>query len=568
MKKISSFCCLFVMLFSLFGKAGAQNSTTVLQTEQQAITPPSNLRVVSETQGDIKKASVPIDSVLTRKLIQDGKKQELEVYVTRAVQQADTMEKKALVNASVADTMSRISISRKDDTELRARAVSLYREALPSLTGPARLQTANNYSTMLLKQNKPGQALEVLQSLKEEYQRSSDNQGKTAYFYNLGRAYEKSGQTVMAKKAYQQAAIVDPDFSPASRAVTRLLSKVEPDAASLGETADWLNAVTDKGDLALAKKNIQMALNSPKLYTKNGFEKILLSLIRHLIEEKCSPARFASEWLAELPRLESMQPAAQGMVKEIKAVYNRVFPVDFHPGSGLRYMRFITAIAGRNGQPELPTRFAKTTGDGFRIAGAPGMALQRYAIAWTTDTTNMEAAYGIVNILFERSGQAAGEADELLNRFISEVFELKGQAYRAPVGDDWENILRFHLVLGSIYARKGIWGNPDNPMSAIFQLEHAVQVHSRLLRSGRSAAAGPIAGVQYALADAYDKSGQLRNAGSMFLNAAQSALFEKDKGYTLQIINRLESGKDHFHLSPGDLREIESLRKKTALSSQ
>ncbi len=81
-------------------------------------------------------------------------------------------------------------------------------------------------------------------------------------------------------------------------------------------------------------------------------------------------------------------------------------------------------------------------------------------------------------------------------------------------------------------------------------------------------AAGPIAGVQYALADAYDKSGQTRNAGSMFLNAAQSALAEKDIGYALQIIDKLESSKDHFHLSTGNLHKIELLRKRTGASNQ
>jgi hypothetical protein len=41
---------------------------------------------------------------------------------------------------------------------------------------------------------------------------------------------------------------------------------------------------------------------------------------------------------------------------------------------------------------------------------SPEKALQRYAMAWTIDTTNMEAAYGIVNLLFEWSEPAAESA--------------------------------------------------------------------------------------------------------------------------------------------------------------
>lgn len=564
MKKILCLWCVFVMVISLTGKANAQNAAAEQRVEQQIIDPSATLRRVPMPPEGIETLPVAIDSVLTRKLIQSGRKKDLDAYVAKAIQQAGTAEKKALVTAAVADTVSRISISRKDDTELQTQAIALYREALPSLTGAARLQTANNYATMLLKQNKATQALGVLRPLKTEYQHSSDTQGKTAYLYNLGRAYEKSGHSALARDAFQQAALVDPGFSPASRAVSRLLPEVAQDAASLGDTADWLNAVTDRGDLALAEKNIRIALVSPKLYTQGGFEKILLSFIRYLVEGECSPDRFESAWLPRLPPLESMRSVAQGMVTEVTAIYRHDFPVDFHPGNGLRYLRSIAAAARINGQPELPTRFAKIAADRFRAAGAPEMALQRYAMAWTIDTTNMKAAYGIVNVLFEMSEQTAGGSDGLLNRFIREVFELKGQAYKAPVGDDWENILRFHLVLGSIYSRKGKWGNPDDPMSAIFQLEHAVRVRSRLINSGRSVAAGPIAGVQYALANAYDKSGDPWKAGPMFLNAAESALAEKDKSYARQIIDEVETHKDRFHLGTRELQKIESLRVRTA----
>ena len=606
MKKILYISGILLMVVSLSGQADAQSNKEEQSAHKQVIAPPAIMQKVpgppvrieklqdekKDTSLVIPKAVAPslpsfkpvpaqkttprppvedpktrlvaIDSVLMLNLINSDKKKELDSYVSQTIQQADTAKNKALVTASIADTLSRASIVRKDDTELQTKAVNLYQKALPSLTGAARLQTTNNYATILLKQDKAMQALEELQPLKTEYEQSSDTQGKTAYFYNLGRAYEKSSQPDLAKAAYQQAAFVDPSFSPASRAVSRLLPQVKQDTASLAQTADWLNAVTYSGDLAVAQKNIRTALDSPNLYTKDGFEKILLSFIFYLVEGKCSPERFESVWIPALPPLESMYSMAQGMVKEIKAVYSDDFPVVFRPGYGLRYLRSSAAAAQQTGQPDLPTHFVKAVADRFRAAGTPQKALQRYAMAWTIDTTNMEAAYGIVNVLFERSEQAAEGSDELLNRFIDELFELKGMAYKAPVGDDWENILRMHLVLGSIYSRKEIWGHPYDPRSAIFQLERAVQTHSRLIESGRSEAAGPIAGVKYALAKAYDKSGNPRKAGRMFLHAAESAIMEKDKSYARQIIDEVETQQDRFHLSTRDQKKIESLRARIA----
>ena len=504
---------------------------------------------------------VMIDLEKTRKLILGGNEKQAASYIKSVAQSTDTAEQKAFVTATYANELSKVSRIKKDDIALQTKAVELYKKSLQSLKGDIKLQTANNFGTLLLRQNDPREALKVLQTVEKDYSQQTDQVKQSTYFYNLGRAYEKSGDLTKAKATYQKAAIADPSFSPASRAVNRLLPKVKVDSKSIKETAQWLNELVDKGDLPLAQKTLLSVLSQKEIYSQQGFETVLIPLIRYFTATKVGPDRFSQEWHKKLPPRDKVHKKTASVIKEIIGAYTADYEINFQPHSGSRYLRATLTAAKDANRMGTVTDFVKMIGDEFQGMKIPEQALHRYATAWTIDTTNMEAAYAVAYTLLDRGDELAG-VGRLLNDFIFQLFELKGAAYKAPVGQDWENILRFHLVLGTIYSKKGKWGNEYNPKSAIFQLKHAVKSHSLLMKQKKVKDPGPIAGVKFELGNAYEQSGNFRRAGSIYVKAAQSAINEKDTPFAREIVAKVRDNSDQYRLSNKDRKTLVQLDAK------
>lgn len=114
------------------------------------------------------------------------------------------------------------------------------------------------------------------------------------------------------------------------------------------------------------------------------------------------------------------------------------------------------------------------------------------------DNKNTEATLNASTILLNHSKEIS-DSKELTNRLIGTLFHGKGEAY---LGEDWENILRFHTVLCTIFTRQEKWGDSHDSYSAIFQSEHAVEAYKQLLLQ-RPEGKWRVVGVKIALAGAY-----------------------------------------------------------------
>lgn len=498
------------------------------------------------------------------KLILDGKEMKAASHIRTLSDQAETPEQKALVTATYANLLGRVSQIKKETPDLQIRAAELYKEALPFLKGDIRLLTTNNYGALLLRQKNPKEALRVLKSVEKEYSKTPDPVKKSTYYYNLGRAYETSGDPIRARASYQSSALADPAFSPASRAVNRLLTRIEASTTFFRETAEWLTAMVERGDLPLSEKTLLSVLSQKAWYTRDGFEILLIPFICYLTEVKIGPERFSMDWADKLPPEDLAAKKTTAVVREIISAYTKNHEINFRPGSSSPSFIATLGAAKHAGQVKRVTRFVKMIGDQYKAMGMPQKALQRFAAAWTMDTSNMEAAYAIAYTLLDSSADLPG-MDNLLDSFTFQLFELKGAAYRAPLGQDWENILRFHLVLGTIYSRKGIWGNRYDARSAIFQLEHAVKSHSRLTNQKKGKDAGPIAGVQVELGNAYKETGDYGQAGSIYVTAAQSAIRENDPIFASQIVSGLRENSGRYRLSDLDKARLDQVEATLAL---
>jgi len=502
------------------------------------------------------------DKNKTRKLILDGNYKEAKGIVDKAENKASTPQLKAKILADYADQLSQLSRIKKDKN-LEIQAVNLYKTALGSLEGANKLKSANNYGALLMRMNNEQEALKVLQSVEPSYNQQNDPEMRAPFLYNLGRAYENNGNFINATETYQKAATVDPVFSPASRAVNRLLPNAGSELKSIEATAKWLNAIVDGGDFSLAQKSLQAVLSQKDLFSSEDYELIFIPIIRYLTLAEVGPDQFFT-WSEKLPPTDLLHEKASTVKNELIQSYDANYQISFKPGSGLQYVMTIAEVAKDANDPVDLSKFLKMIGDSYQSLHKPELALQRYAAAWSIDTTNMEAAYLAALILYE-SGNRFQDNRFYLDDLIFQVFEQEGGAYKAHVGEDWVSILRFHVVLGTIYSEKGDWGNSNNPQSAIFQFEHAIKAYTRLKAQKKIEEAGPIAGVKAALARSFDKSGQMKKAGSMYIDAVKSALEEKDGAFVLEIITNVESNTLRYRLTNEDKKQIDSLKESARL---
>jgi len=65
---------------------------------------------------------------------------------------------------------------------------------------------------------------------------------------------------------------------------------------------------------------------------------------------------------------------------------------------------------------------------------------------------------------------------QVMRAHEQEIFNGKAMAIRQV---QWDKIYRFHSALGMIYSAMGRWGDSNDPHSAIYQLEHALNAEAR-----------------------------------------------------------------------------------------
>jgi hypothetical protein len=88
----------------------------------------------------------------------------------------------------------------------------------------------------------------------------------------------------------------------------------------------------------------------------------------------------------------------------------------------------------------------------------------------------MEAGLYIANVLYhdmDKGGRKLDSDHIWLNKFIDQLFIAKNREYRRSLGQDWDRILKCHIILASIFEKQGRWGSLSDPRSAVFQWNYA-----------------------------------------------------------------------------------------------
>lgn len=153
---------------------------------------------------------------------------------------------------------------------------------------------------------------------------------------------------------------------------------------------------------------------------------------------------------------------------------------------------------------------------------------------------------------------SAVKADQL----IQELFLEKGRAYRRG---DLASIQQYHTVLGVFLFEREIYGTKTNPRSAIFQLDHALDMAERREKGGTPHQ--PLAELRKRLAESYEKAKMRDLAGPKYLMAVQAFLDEDQLEQARDAVARLDALGAGGTNVPTPLRSLLDLREQLRGSS-
>ncbi|HVG23985.1 MAG TPA: hypothetical protein VND45_07510 [Thermoanaerobaculia bacterium] len=124
---------------------------------------------------------------------------------------------------------------------------------------------------------------------------------------------------------------------------------------------------------------------------------------------------------------------------------------------------------------------ARSLGEQTRASAAD--RAERYFLlgVQVSGARDIDAAVALAELYYGTGRE--NELRQLVDRSMGAMFNEKGAAYMAR---DWRTIYRFHVALGTIFARLGWDGNEGNPKTAIFQFEHARAAARQLSADGKT----------------------------------------------------------------------------------
>jgi hypothetical protein len=433
---------------------------------------------------------------------------------------AASKEDAAKVTLTLGDELVRMA---PKDPAMRAAAYRAaeeqYAYAIRAGDAPQQVLASNNLAAARLAQGDVNAAVATMDDGFAAAKSLPDPGMRAQYLYNYGKILERSGseRSVEAYAQYRQAALDAPRRAdPAAAGVSLALKRGEP-----AQAAGFLDLLVRHGHLDSATRGVRDAMDEGDLLARDDRGDVAAVLFDLIPAQNTSSADFATSWqpyLAE--RGSTAAPASATMLRLVSLGYADTNEIP-------RVQRSREAIAALNAQAlsadqrKAAARYFTQVGAQRAAEGDDEAAYALYTLAGGLDESNIDAALYRANLLLAHR-ETLDPDGQRLNRFVDELFLGKGEAY---LGDDWQAILRFHTVLGTIFWQQRKWGDPRDPRGAIFQLEHAVQARKML---GEGENVPRIPGVYELLAQCYSAVRRPAEAYDAQLDAARDALAQQD----------------------------------------
>jgi hypothetical protein len=391
------------------------------------------------------------------------------------------------------------------------------------------LTARNNLGAQLLADQKYAEALDVFKSMRQDVQWAKASQ-QPLYHYNIARAFELAGSPKEAYGEYEIAMTQSPGFRLASDGAFRLLlNGPKPDIKTAVKLARVLLASRETDAAAAAIRKALAAWGG-----EADAAELMGTLVDCWIAASVGPPEFEKSELPTLRELEKQHESLAKLISEIDLAYRGELKLALDERAGRPFSSWSELRAHRSSF----SRLLGLIGDFYNNAGNPGQALMRYFSAWRVDESNSDSLLYCAAVL-RKNAKELDPAGELRNQLIDVIFSGKGGEYQIPVKSvaNWKNILRLHVVLGTIFDQEGKTGDEDEPRSSVFQWSHALAIIDRL---GAEASGVPAkAEIQTRLGGAYEKAGRADDAWKAYSDAADLFLRNGDAAKASQTIGKL-----------------------------
>ncbi|HET8922566.1 MAG TPA: hypothetical protein VFN26_06170 [Candidatus Acidoferrum sp.] len=461
----------------------------------------------AKSRGDYKSAVESFGEVRKSALASDDKKSAAQA----AIDFAQSVERWASADPS---QQSRL-----------AEAAESYQNAIQLGDADQQASARNGLGVVLLRQGKTVESLAAFRAIDMD---KVAPPARFAYFYNYGRALEKNADFHTAYEQYRRALELQPRFEPAIESAFRVLRRSSP--PNVKEAVGLGRQLIEHGSGAFTAGQIHNLLK--EWSTAPDAIEVLAVLLQYYTSASLDPAQFEKfEW-GDLRNLAAATPALNRPIDEIRTAYFGNFSSSFHHGPARDTFR---SWAYPREHAALFSALLKKVGAYYDEHEAPEKALPRFAAAWMLNPFDSEAAVYAAAIIRDHS-KTLDPKGQLFNELLQTLFKQKGEAY---FENDWPNILRFHVVLGTIFEREKIWGSSHDPRSAIFQWENALQAENQVRQIDRSFSPSP--GIHRSLALAYENTSRAADAWDQYVLAAQGFIESGNPDSAASALERAES---------------------------
>jgi tetratricopeptide (TPR) repeat protein len=389
---------------------------------------------------------------------------------------------------------------------------------------------------------------------------------KAVYTSNKGNALEKANQPDKALALYRDALEKQPRYEPAAEGAFRLLLE-RPTEQGTREALRLARELSDRGQGDVAVRQVRACLER---WPNPNAPALLTVLVRHYAATTLCPEDYRSREAKALQDLARKVPALQGHVGEIDRAYlgdfaptfsraelATLFPNWSRAGEGRKAFAALLKVIG---DAYYPTSAGSgKRGPSYRPSGEqrdPRKALARYAASWGLDPEDTEAALYVASVLRDSPGLDPDR--RWYWQFVDALMEIKGERYKIEVktAADWDNLLRLHLLLGSLFEQEKKWGPEENPYSALFQWSRALKAEAQLRKLDPASPPAPL--LHARLGDAYRETGRPAEAWARYLAAAEGFVALKDRPAAEKAVQQAKAlGRELTPVDKARLTKIE-----------
>jgi tetratricopeptide (TPR) repeat protein len=347
---------------------------------------------------------------------------------------------------------------------------------------------------------------------------------RAVYICNFGRALELSGKQDEAYKRYKDAIEVESLYQPPIERGFRLLFE-KPDVERADEALRLANYLFSRGQ---SKTAVQQISANVERWPPDRIFSFLAVIMRYYSKVSVSPEDYQRVKREELLDLVKRNRLLKGPVNEIDIVFTGDFGTTFEPNQ--TRATFPSLAKDNDARPALITLLKMTADYYYREAGKNDqnskMALARYVAAWNLNRKKTDCAVFAAAVLRDYPEVDANR--QIYKEFIDSLMDEKGSRYREnpETAEDWDNLLRLHFLLGSLFEKDKAWGPEYEVRSATFQFGRAVKAEKELQRLRPDSRPSPNLHVH--LGDAFQEIKQPKKAWDQYLVAAEGYIKLKD----------------------------------------